>query len=55
MINMKFSLSIMSIMLTSALAASIKRQNDIPMCEKGKFEEQTGPYPSSELTDPSEV
>lgn len=36
----------MSIMLTSALALSIKRQNDIPMCEKGDFAEQSGPYSS---------
>lgn len=47
---MKFSLSVMSIMLTSVLAASIKRQNDIPMCEEGKFSEQRGPYSSGKQT-----
>jgi hypothetical protein len=51
-INMKLSLSIMSIMLTGALAVSIKRQNDVPMCEEGKFEEQRGPYSSSKQNDP---
>ena len=49
---MKLSLSIISIILTSALAASIKRQNDVPMCEKGDFAEQSGPYSSRKQTDP---
>jgi hypothetical protein len=50
---MKLSLSIMTIMLTSALAASIKRQNDVPMCEEGDFAEQSGPYSSGKQTDPN--
>lgn len=45
---MKFSLSLVSVMLTSALALSIKRQNDVPMCEKGKTSDQSGPYSSGE-------
>ena len=45
---MKSALSLMSIMLASALALSIKRQNDVPMCEKGKFSDQSGPYSSGE-------
>lgn len=33
--TMKLSITMISILLTSALGASIKRQNDIPDCVKG--------------------
>jgi hypothetical protein len=45
---MKISVGLISVLLTTAVALSVKRQNDIPSCEDGdpgKLEK--GPYGSS--------
>jgi hypothetical protein len=49
---MKLSVGLISIFLSSALALSVKRQNDAPDCvdgDTGSVPEQ-GPYSSGELT-----
>jgi hypothetical protein len=45
-ITMKFSIGLVSILFTSALATSVKRQNDVPACVNGKG--VRGPYGTSE-------
>ena len=42
---MKLSIAMISVLLTSALALSTKRQNDIPSCEDGDTSDTNGgPY-----------
>ncbi|KAK3201439.1 hypothetical protein GRF29_185g981583 [Pseudopithomyces chartarum] len=41
---MKLSIGFISILLTSALALSVKRQNDIPGCEEGDASDVSGPF-----------
>jgi hypothetical protein len=45
---MKLSISILSILLTSTLAVSLKRQNDIPSCIEGDAGDAGGPYQTSQ-------
>ena len=41
---MKLSIGFISVLLTSALALSVKRQNDIPGCEEGDASDVSGPF-----------
>lgn len=43
---MKLSIGLITIFLTSALALSVKRQNDIPGCEEGDPSDVSGPFQS---------
>lgn len=45
--TMKLSISLISILLTSALALSVKRQNDVPNCVDGDTSGK-GPYEGGE-------